>query len=67
MSHPSPPFLDPRVSEFETQQQAESYNQWFRTKVQEALDSPHPSLPHDAAMARVDALLDAMRAKRAAH
>ena len=59
--------LDPRVSEFETQQQADSYDGWFRNKVQEALDSERPSLPHDAAMARVDGLLDEMRARRAAH
>jgi hypothetical protein len=28
--------LDPRVSEFETEEQASSYDQWFRAKVQEA-------------------------------
>nr|WP_236610621.1 stability determinant [Verminephrobacter aporrectodeae] len=59
--------MDPRVSEFETQQQADSYDRWFRVKVQEAIESERPSLPHDAAIARVDALLDEMRAKRAAH
>lgn len=59
--------LDPIVSEFETQEQADAYDVWFRAKVQEAIDSPHPSLPHDAAMARVDSLLAEMRAKRAAH
>lgn len=56
--------LDPRVSEFETQEQADSHNQWFRAKVQEAIDSKRPSLPHDAAMARVDGLLEAMRTKK---
>lgn len=49
--------LDPRVSEFETEEQAESYDRWFRAKVQEALDSKAPALPHDAAMARVNGLL----------
>jgi hypothetical protein len=49
--------LDPRVSEFETQEQADSYDRWFRAKVQEALDSKRPVLPHDEAMARVDSLL----------
>ena len=58
--------LDPRVSEFETQEQADSYDHWFRARVQEAIDSERPSLPHDAAMARVDDLLDEMRKKRAA-
>ncbi len=58
--------LDQRVSEFETQEQADSYDRWFRAKVQEAIDSKRPSLPHDAAMARVDNLLDEMRKNRAA-
>ena len=57
--------LDPIVSEFETQEQADAYDVWFRTQVQEAIDSKRPSLPHDAAMARVDNLLAEMRAKRA--
>lgn len=58
--------LDPRVSEFETDEQAASYDRWFRAKVQEAIDSKEPSLPHDEAMARVDRLLEERRNKRAA-
>jgi hypothetical protein len=57
--------LDPRVSEFETQEQADSYDQWFRAKVKEAIDSKKPRLPHDEAMARVDWLLEERRKKRA--
>jgi hypothetical protein len=57
--------LDPRVSEFETQEQADGYDHWFRAKVQEALDSKRPALPHDEAMARVDSLL-AQRRKQSA-
>ena len=53
--------LDPKISQFETQEQADSYDRWFRAKVQEAIDSKRPSLPHDAAMARVDNLLDEMK------
>ncbi|WP_110650639.1 stability determinant [Salinicola peritrichatus] len=49
--------LDPIVSEFETQEQADSYDRWFRAKVQEALESDKPRLPHDEAMARVDRLI----------
>lgn len=45
--------LDPRVSEFETEEQAESYDRWFRAKVQAAIDSPGKLIPHDEAMARV--------------
>jgi len=58
--------LDPRVSEFETDEKAASYDRWFRAKVQEAIDSKKPRLPHDEAMARVDRLLEARRKKRAA-
>lgn len=58
--------LDPRVSEFETDEQAASYDRWFRAKVQEAIDSKKPRLPHDEAMARVDQMLAERRNKRAA-
>ena len=58
--------LSPIVSEFETQEEAQSYDQWFRAKVQESLDDPRPSLPHDEAMARVQQLLTEKRAARAA-
>lgn len=58
--------LDPLISEFDTQEQADAYDIWFRRKVQEALDSKQPRLPHDAAMARVNVLLEEMRAKHAA-
>ena len=43
--------LSPIESEFETDSQANNHDQWFRAKVQEALDDPRPSLPHDEAMA----------------
>ena len=58
--------LDPRISEFETQEQADNYDRWFRAKVQEAIDSKKPRLPHDEAMARVDRLLEERRKQRAA-
>lgn len=60
--------LSPIVSEFETQEQADSYDPWFRAKVQAALDDPHPGIPHDEAMAKIDRILEekrALRAKRA--
>ena len=57
--------LDPLISEFETQEQADSYDRWFRAKVQEAIDSKKPRLPHDAAMARVDMILEDRRKQRA--
>lgn len=46
--------LDSIVSEFETQEQADSYDRWFRAKVQEALDDPRPSVPHDEVVRRME-------------
>jgi hypothetical protein len=45
--------LDPIISEFETEEQAESYDRWFRAKVQAAIDQPGKLVPHDEAMAQV--------------
>jgi len=57
--------LDPLISEFETEEQAASYDRWFRAKVQAAIDDARPSLPHDEAMAHVAALIEAKRKARA--
>lgn len=56
--------LDPLISEFETQEQAESYDRWFRAKVQEALDSEKPALPHAEAMAKLNRLIEERRRQR---
>lgn len=45
--------LDPLISEFETQEQADSYDAWFRAKVQESMDSKKPRIPHDQVMAEM--------------
>ena len=57
--------LSPIVSEFETEEQETSYNQWFKAKVEEALHSEKLRLPHDAAMAKVQAMLEERRKARA--
>lgn len=57
--------LSPIVSEFETEEQAASYDRWFRAKVLEAIDSTKPRLPHDEAMAKVQAALEERRKVRA--
>ena len=57
--------LDPLVSEFETDDQAKSYDRWFRAKVREAMTSAKPRVPHDEAMARVKATLAEKRTVRA--
>jgi hypothetical protein len=49
--------LDPIVSEFATQADADAYDRWYRAKVQESLDDPRPSIPHDQVMAQMDALI----------
>jgi hypothetical protein len=58
--------LSPIVSEFDTVEQAESYDRWFRAKVQRSLDDPRPSVPHDQVMAKVQAIIDAKRKENAA-
>ena len=59
--------LSPIVSEFETEEQAASYDRWFRAKVQASLDDPRPAIPHDEAMAKVEQMLEEKRkARRAA-
>ena len=57
--------LSPIVSEFETEEQAASYDRWFRAKVLEAINSTKPRLPHDEAMAKVQAALEERRKARA--
>jgi hypothetical protein len=59
--------LDPIVSEFETQEQADNYDRWFRVKVQEALDDSRPSVPHDEVMRRMEERFAALRKVHASH
>jgi hypothetical protein len=56
--------LSPIVSEFETQEAADSYDRWLRAKVQASLANPGPGIPHDEVMARMDALIDAAERKQ---
>lgn len=57
--------LDPRVSEFETEEQAASYDRWFRAKVEAALNDDRPGVPHDQVMAEMDALIQASARRQA--
>lgn len=63
--------LDPMVSEFETDAQALSYDQWFRAKVAQSLAKANdPSTPRyttDDVMGRMDAIIKNAEAKHAAH
>ncbi|KRV73401.1 stability determinant [Pseudomonas citronellolis] len=56
--------LSPIVSEFETDEQADSYDRWFRRKVQESLDDPRPGIPHDQVMAEMEAIIVQAEARR---
>lgn len=55
--------LSPIESEFQTDEDAEAHDRWFRAKVEAALNSKRAKIPHDEAMARTRALT---RKKRAA-
>jgi len=57
--------LSPIVSEFETQELADSYDAWFRAKVEDAIADKRPSIPHDKAMAIAQVLLEEKRKIRA--
>jgi hypothetical protein len=56
--------LSPIVSEFESEEQAASYDAWFRAKVQASLDDPRLNVPHDEVMAELKAHLAAKRDKQ---
>lgn len=51
------PVLSPIESEFATVEEAAAYNVWFRAQVQASLDDTRPNIPHDQAMAEMDALI----------
>lgn len=55
--------LDPIVSEFDTQEQADSYQRWFRERVEASLADPRPGIPHDEVMAEMDALINDIEAQ----
>ncbi|MBT0725989.1 stability determinant [Rosenbergiella australiborealis] len=56
--------LSPIVSEFETQEQADSYDRWFRAKVQAAMSSNEPTIPHDEVMAGAWEIIEEAKAKK---
>jgi hypothetical protein len=53
--------LSPIESEFQTTDEALSYERWFRAKVQKSLDDPRPNIPHDQVMAEMRQLLEDKR------
>ena len=57
--------LDPIVSEFETEEDAAAYDLWFRAKVEEALASDGPLIPHEEVKAMTRAILEKHRLRLA--
>lgn len=45
---------------------SESYDRWFRAKVQAALDDPSPGIPHEQVMREMNALIEARIPKQQA-
>lgn len=60
------PLFSTTVPEFESEEQAASYDRWFRAEVQMSLDDPRPSIPHEQVMAEIEALMEERRIKHEA-
>lgn len=50
--------LTPIGSEFATSEDAAAYDAWFRDKVERAMASDKPSIPHAEVMAMAQAIFD---------
>ena len=46
--------------------EAAAYNRWLAAEIQEAIDDPRPSIPHDQVMAEMDADIAALLKKKRA-
>jgi len=53
--------MTPIESEFATTDEAEAHDAWFRAKVETALASNAPTIPHDQVMAEIQGIIDAKR------
>jgi Xaa-Pro aminopeptidase len=57
--------LDPIISEFDTEEEAEAYDVWFRAQVEAALKEKGPGIPNDEVMAMARRVIEERsRAKR---
>ncbi|MDD1141472.1 antitoxin [Pseudomonas sp. TNT2022 ID233] len=57
------PLISTIVSDFESEEQAASYDRWLIAKVQASIDDPRPSIPHEQVMAEVRLLMAEMKHK----
>lgn len=53
---------DARAQVLRGAHEAAAYNQWLAAEIQEAIDDPRPSVPHDEVMARMDARIARLKA-----
>ena len=51
----------PIVSEFESEEQEQSYLRWLEAKVAASRADPRPSIPHDQVMAKIDRIIEEAR------
>jgi len=49
------------IQEFETQEQADSYDRWFKAKVEAAMSCTKPRIPQDQVMDEIRSRLEAKR------
>jgi len=54
--------LTPIESEFDTSEEAEAHDAWVRAKVEKAINSKKPRIPHDQVMAMARAVIDKHKA-----
>lgn len=50
--------LTPIKSEFATTQEAQAYDAWLHAMIEARMVSDKPGIPHDEAMARMQAIID---------
>ncbi|WP_025560975.1 type II toxin-antitoxin system RelB family antitoxin [Sphingomonas sp. UNC305MFCol5.2] len=55
--------LSPIESEFATSEDAEAHDAWFRAKVEKAMASREPGIPHEEVMAEMRAIIERHQAK----
>lgn len=56
---------DSRAQALRKAHEAAAYNDWLAAEIQEALDDPQPSVPHDDVMTRMDARIAGHKASGA--
>ncbi|UQS14248.1 antitoxin [Pseudomonas sp. HS6] len=57
------PLISTIVSDFESEEQAASYDRWFLAEVQASIDDPRPSISHEQVLAEISALMEEQRRK----